>query len=113
MTCCKVSGTSCKLGWHWFVVQLLFLFLHLYPCDITFWHATLEWHAVQWYKKGHYGRLPPKMRRLYYKATVEGCGFVTTPSTMQADYEHMVPGRAPYDFDLNPHLGCDPASMDA
>ena len=57
------------------------------------------------------------MRRLYYKATVEGCGFITKQSTLQADYEHMVPGMLPLDIDLNPQLGqdlkscCTPASQ--
>ena len=73
----------------------------------------LSVYAVQCYKKCHYGRLPPNMRRLYYKATIEGCGFITRQSPLQADYEHMVPGMPPHDFDLNPHLGPDPASMDA
>lgn len=52
------------------------------------------------------------MRRLFYKATEEGCGFVTTSSTLQADYEHMVPGMIKHDFDLNPHFGPDPTGMD-
>lgn len=73
----------------------------------------LEWHAVQCYKRSHCGRFPAKMRPVYYKATMEGCGFVTNQSPLQADHEHMVPGMPPHDFDLNPHLGRDPASMDA
>ena len=46
------------------------------------------------------------------QATEEGCGFVTTSSTLQADYEHMVPGMIKHDFDLNPHFGPDPTGMD-
>ena len=53
------------------------------------------------------------MRHLYYKATVEVCGFITIPSTLQADYEHMVPWMVHNDFDLNPHLGDDPANTNA
>ena len=68
---------------------------------------------MQCYKRGHHGHLLPRMRRLYYKAYVEGCGFITKQSTLQADYEHMVPRMLPHDFALNPHLGQDPASMDA
>ncbi|KAL3130232.1 hypothetical protein ABBQ38_008529 [Trebouxia sp. C0009 RCD-2024] len=67
---------------------------------------------VQRYKRAHYGHLPPKMRRLSYKATEEGCGFVTTSSTLPADYEHMMPGMIKHDFDLNPHFGPNPTGMD-
>ena len=42
---------------------------------------------------------------MFYKDTVEGRGFITMSSTVQADYEHMVPGTVRHDFDLNPHLG--------
>ena len=52
------------------------------------------------------------MRRVLYKATMEGCGFITTRSTLQADHEQLVPGMVKQDFDLNPHLGPDPTSMD-
>ena len=76
--------------------------------DLQSWN----WHAVICYKKTHHGRLPPKMRRLFHKATVEGCGFVTMSSTVQADYEHMVPGMVRHDLDLNPHLGPDTTGMD-
>lgn len=69
-------------------------------------------HAVQSYKRAHYGHLPPKMRHLFYKATEEGCGFITTSATLQADYEHLVPGMVKHDFDLNPHFGRDPSDMD-
>ena len=69
-------------------------------------------HAVLCHKKAHYGRLPPKMRRLFYKATMKGCSFITRSSTVQADYEHMVVGMVRHDFDLNPHLGPDVTGMD-
>ena len=76
--------------------------------------VTQKWHAMQRYKRAHYGHLPPKMRRqqLFYKATEEGCGFVTTSSILQSDYEHMVPGMIKDDFDLNPHFGPDPTGRD-
>ena len=67
-------------------------------------------HAVICYKKTHHGRLPSKVRRLHLKATVEGCGFITMSSTVQADYEHMVLGMVRHDFDLN--LGPDTTGMD-
>lgn len=55
--------------------------------------------------------MPPNLRRLFYKVTVKGCGFVTMSSTIHADYEHMVLGMVRHDFDLNPHLGSDPTGM--
>ncbi|KAL0019353.1 hypothetical protein WJX79_002675 [Trebouxia sp. C0005] len=66
------------------------------------------------YKKTHHGRLPSKVRRLHFKATVEGCGFITMSSTVQADYEHMVLGMVRHDFDLNLdlNLGPDTTGMD-
>ncbi len=79
---------------------------------MRFWYLTCKWHAVLCYKKAHYGRSPPKMRRLFYKATMDGCGFITRSSTVQADYEHMVPGMVRHDLDLNPQLGPDPIGMD-
>ena len=68
-----------------------------------------ECHAVQRHKRAHYGCLPPKMRRLSYKLTMEGSGFITT---LQADHEQLLPGMVQQDFDLNPHLSPDPTSMD-
>ena len=68
--------------------------------------------AVQHHKRAHHGCLPPKMKRLLYKATIKGCGFITTRSTLQADHKHLVPGLVKHDFDLNPHLGPDPTGMD-
>ena len=62
---------------------------------------TLKCHAVQHHKRAHYGCLPSKMRRVLYKATMEGCGFITTRSTLQADHEQLVPGMVQHDFDLN------------
>ncbi len=73
---------------------------------------NVKCHAVQRHKRAHYGCLPPKMRRLFYKATMEGCGFITTHSTLQADHEQLLPGMVKHDFDLNPHLGPDPTGMD-
>jgi len=43
---------------------------------------------------------------------MEGCGFITTHSTLQADQEQLVPGLVKHDFDLNPHSGLDPTGMD-
>ena len=52
------------------------------------------------------------MTPLLYKGTMEGCGFITTHSTLQADHEQLLPRLAKHDFDLNPHLGPNPTGMD-
>ena len=82
------------------------------PMTIHLKHHMYELFAVQCYKRTHYGFLPANTRRTYYKAAEEGCGFITTQSTLQADHEHMVPPVLRDDFDVNPHLGPDEASMD-
>ena len=48
-----------------------------------------ELFAVQCYKRAHKGCLPLNTRRLCYKATEEGCGFITTPLTLQADLHEL------------------------
>ena len=76
--------------------------------DVQSWN----WHAVICYKKTQHGCLPLKVRRLFHKAILEGCGFVAISSAVQADYEHMVLGMVRHDFDLNPYLRLDTTGTD-
>ncbi len=95
--CIVLSGVLSKIA---IVLQLLLSMLT--TMCLLYKH---ELFAVQCYKRAHKGCLPPNTRRLCYKATEEGCGFITTPLTLQADHEELVSTTLRNDFGVNPHLG--------